>query len=243
MPDELQDFLKDLPQEDKTHNLLNENLMPEAPEKEEKAEQVAHNRRERRENKQLQWEREARIKAEARLEALSEVQKFSQETGVDERLARLYGTDNKEAIALHQAMREDDRRIAKEEAVAEMEAKAKQQADEVRQNEGYLDSKFEEIEDEHNVDLTSNSPAARKNRNDLIAMIQKLSPKDEDGNITAYADIEGAWEQVQAQKEKKDTTRNKDIASRGMTSSGTADTTKLAEDATRAWLKSQGINV
>ena len=141
MPDELQDFLKDLPQEDKTHNLLNENLMPEAPEKEEKAEQVAHNRRERRENKQLQWEREARIKAEARLEALSEVQKFSQETGVDERLARLYGTDNKEAIALHQAMREDDRRIAKEEAVAEMEAKAKQQADEVRQNEGWLDAR------------------------------------------------------------------------------------------------------
>lgn len=241
MPEEL-DFLKEL-QPDASKDVLNESLAG-APEKEnEEPEQRPHNRQARRENKQLQWEREQRIRLEAKLEAMSEASKFAQETGVDERLARLYGTDNKEAIALHQAMREDDRRLAKEEALQELRAEQAREAAAVKEYEAKIDAEFENIEDEYDVDLTSNAPAAKKARNDLIAMVQKLSPKDEHGNVKEYADFSAAWDVLQSQKEKKDNSRNKDIASRGTQASSEADTSKLAEDRTRAYLRSQGINV
>lgn len=239
MNEELQDFLKDTNSTD----FLTESIGQKAPEKEEKeAEQAPANRRERRENKQLQWEREARIKAEARLDALSEASRFASETGVDERLAKLYGADNKEAIALHQAMREDDRKMAREEALAEFKAERTREAQEVKQYEAQIDSAFEAVEDEYNVDLTSNSPAARKNRNELIAIVQKLSPKDAEGNITAYADMTSAWEMLQNQK-KGDNSRNKDIASRGVAPSGTVDTSKEDYETGARRLRAMGINV
>lgn len=242
MPNETQDFLKQFEQ-DMSSDFLNETLNKEAPEKEEDAEEAPRNRKERRENKQLEWEREARIKAEAKLEALSEAKQFAQETGADEDLVRLYGADNKEAINLHQNLLAKTLKQAEENAIERMKSERIKEQEEVKKYEAYIDSEFENIEDEYDVDLTSNAPAAKKSRNDLIAMVQKLSAKDKEGNVTAYADFSAAYEILQSQKEKKDTTRNKDIASRGMASSGQADSGKLQDDAARRYLRSQGINV
>jgi hypothetical protein len=243
MSDAIQDFLNDIPQ----NNVPDFFQVPEKEREEDVEEEdvpeSAKNRRHRRLETQLASEREARIRAEAKAEAISDARKMSQESGVDEELVRLYGADNKEAIQLHQALLDRTLSKAEDNAVARMRAEQEREAEEVKRYENLIDTQFESIEDEYNVDLTSNAPAARRARNDLIEMMNKLSPKDENGNITAYADFGAAWDILQSQKEKPDNTRNKDIASRGMTKSGSADNTISEHEAGRRQLRAMGINV
>jgi hypothetical protein len=243
MSDAVQDFLNDIPQ----NNVPDFFQVPEKEREEDVEEEdvpeSAKNRRHRRLETQLASEREARIRAEAKAEAISDARKMSQESGVDEELVRLYGADNKEAIQLHQALLDRTLSKAEDNAVARMRAEQEREAEEVKRYENLIDTQFESIEDEYNVDLTSNAPAARRARNDLIEMMNKLSPKDENGNITAYADFGAAWDILQSQKEKPDNTRNKDIASRGMTKSGSADNTISEHEAGRRQLRAMGINV
>src|ERR1700750_2439423 len=110
--DTLQDFLREIPDADKQEtDIFKENL--ETPEKgatEEAA--VRPNRRERRSGlqRQLDEEREARIRAEARAEALSETRRFTEETGVDPRLMDIFSADEvgkRGAAALAQLLQEN----------------------------------------------------------------------------------------------------------------------------------------
>jgi hypothetical protein len=245
MSDAIQDFLNDIPQ----NNVPDFFQVPEKEVETDDEDDLANvpeslkNRRHHRLERMLSEEKEARIRAEAKAEAISDARKMSQESGVDEELVRLYGADNKEAIQLHQALLDRTLSKAEDNAVARMRAEQEREAEEVKRYENLIDTQFESIEDEYNVDLTSNAPAARRARNDLIEMMNKLSPKDENGNITAYADFGAAWDILQSQKEKPDNTRNKDIASRGMTKSGSADNTISEHEAGRRQLRAMGINV
>jgi hypothetical protein len=245
MSDAVQDFLNDIPQ----NNVPDFFQVPEKEVETDDEDDLANvpeslkNRRHHRLERMLSEEKEARIRAEAKAEAISDARKMSQESGVDEELVRLYGADNKEAIQLHQALLDRTLSKAEDNAVARMRAEQEREAEEVKRYENLIDTQFESIEDEYNVDLTSNAPAARRARNDLIEMMNKLSPKDENGNITAYADFGAAWDILQSQKEKPDNTRNKDIASRGMTKSGSADNTISEHEAGRRQLRAMGINV
>jgi hypothetical protein len=74
-------------------------------------------------------------------------------------------------------------------------------------------------------------------------MMNKLSPKDENGNITAYADFGAAWDVLQSQKEKPDNSRNKEIASRGMAKSSPSTTPQDDYERGRQQLRAMGINV
>jgi hypothetical protein len=241
MSDAIQDFLNDIPQ----NNVPDFFQVPEKEVETDDEDDLANvpeslkNRRHHRLERMLSEEKEARIRAEAKAEAISDARKMSQESGVDEELVRLYGADNKEAIALHQSLLNK----AEENAVARIKAEQVREADEVRKYEQFIDTNFESIEDEYSVDITSNSPKARKLRNELIETVQKISPKDGNGNIKDYGDFDAAWEIVQSKQEKSDNTRNKDIASRGMTKSGSADNTISEHEAGRRQLRAMGINV
>lgn len=95
-----------------------------------------------------------------------------------------------------------------------------------------LHSGFEQIEETHNVDLTSNSTTARKTQAAFKEYIRKISPKDENGEVIAFADIPAAWESFTAQAKTHTPSRAKELASRGLTRSTDADT---ATPAGRSW--------
>lgn len=247
---ELADFLKELPDQDQTAaDLFKEQPAVEEPKAEEEKTpeegEGKKNRRHRRWEERLSEREKDLIAREARAQALSEVQKFSQDTEVDERLIRMYGNtdEGKEAARLHQELLADYTAKGKEEALHEIEERQAQAVRKQKEYESAIDSELEALEDEHNVDLTSNSPAARKARKEFLEMVHTLSPKNEDGEVTSYADFGATYDLYQSTREKADTTRQKELGSRSMEKSGPVNSTKVEDDQQLAWLRSQGIQV
>lgn len=93
-----------------------------------------------------------------------------------------------------------------------------------------LNSGFEAIEEQYGVDLDADS----KTRAAFVEYLQKVSPKNADGEVTQFADIPSAWEvfQERAKPEPK-ASRAKELASRGMTRS--TDTSAPAIRSGNGW--------
>jgi len=204
------------------------------------------NRWTRRREAAYQRERETNIALAARLEAMSESQRFSREIGempIDERLVTLYGNDEngKRAAQITQSLLQDVAKQAKEDAVKEFQAAREREREELVQNQDFIDGELEQLEDASGIDLTSNKPSAVKARAEFLGMVEKFSPKDAEGNITAYADFDQVFG-IYMQGREKGNTRSKELASRGMVRSGaSASQTKADVAAGEKFLKENGI--
>ena len=119
-------------------------------------------------------------------------------------------------------------------AIERMRAERKAEEEAVKAEEKLIDSMVEDIEDTTGKDV---DPATRKA---FFQMLEKLSPKDADGNITAYADHHAVWEELQARKKPADT-RQKDLASRSMVRTGASPSTSVKDDATERYLRENGL--
>lgn len=201
----------------------------------------AVNRRERRLRDKLQAEREANIDLAARLETISEAQKFRKDSEPGEYLKaveRLYGTNSPEAQEateiLKTALQGVEER-ATERALATFREEQRQEEARVSEEGRKLDTFIEEIEDGYNVSFT---PEMRRGYFSLMA---KMSPKDADGNLTAYADPDAVYEVFNERRQRKPDTRAKDLASRAMTTSGDSKGSNLQDDATVRALREAGI--
>lgn len=200
------------------------------------------NRHHRRLEKQLADEKEARIAAEARAKAFAEIGPRAAAEEVDERLMRMYGPDHVEAAKLHMELLRDFEARAKESAVAEMEERQSARDSEVQKFEADVANELEAIEDEYDVELTANTPQARKARTEFLTLVEKLSPKDEVGNITAYADFAETWELYQLKQAKSAPTQRANMAARSMESGGTGQApAKAPTPGFRGWM--QDFNV
>ncbi len=249
MPNEIDEFFKGLPSTEKP---IVQN--PETPEEGEQQVQIPENtdeprknRRHRRLESQLQEEREARIRAEALLEASSESTRFSRETGeVDPRFLAIYGDkpETHQAWKIQQEMLLDYKEQAKAEALDEIRNQQVVSQQQQREYESFIDSELEEIEDEFNIDVTSDAPAARKARREFLEMVHDASPKDENGEITAYADFPSVWEFYQLKQTKdKGSTRNREISSRTMArTNGASETAPKITPGFDGWRKDYGMN-
>ena len=184
------------------------------------------NRRERRLEQKLQAEREAGIAMAERIKVLSELagqrEKTSGQEEIDPRLSKIFGDyeKGKEISQEFSSLLKDYSVKAREEAVKEFEERQNQSVEQAKQEEGkyvdFLKSEFDKIEDNYGVDLEGDS----ETRGKFVDFIAKLSPKDEDGNIKGYPDIEQAWETFQSTKKVPDNTRRDEVASRSMVKSG-----------------------
>lgn len=203
------------------------------------------NRRYRRLEAKYQAERESTIALNARLAAISEAQKFRQETGsddIDQTVARIYGTNTPEAQEatrlLQEALKKGTEKAVNQ-ALEKFEAKVQERDAELAKEEQTLDSFIETIEDEHNVDMTSNTASARKLRETYLDALERLSPK-RNGEIVEYADPEATWEYVES-KLAKTSSRAKELGSRSMTRSGSNSSDNSEQKVHEQWLKDQGI--
>lgn len=226
-PDEktaIDSFFEDLPETDKTPIDIFAEEKPAAvetpPETPEEGD-GRKNRRHRRLEAQLNQEREARIAAEARAEALSETQQFresSQDSDVPSKWLTIYGDtpQSRDAWKMQKEVLAEEAAKFKEETLNEIRQESVRATQEQQQFESFIDKELESIEDSYNVDLTSNAPAARKARKELLEAVERFSPKDEFGNVKDYADFDGVFQNMHTAPQPS---RNKELASRSMTRS------------------------
>lgn len=243
MPNEQEEFLKDLNPDTKA-DVLTQDLVPPTEVKTEEGEtketdEDKFNRRERRLQTKLQAERESSIALAARLEALTEAQKFRAEEP-DEYLKsveRIYGTQTPEATEatelLKTALQGAEKR-ATERALAQFREEQQKERDAIAKEEKSLDTMIEEIEDETGTTLDAQT------KQGFFQLLEKLSPKDNDGNIIAYADHNAVWDELQARK-KPQVSRAKDLAARSMTATGSSPKTGVETESNERWLRENGI--
>lgn len=259
-PNEVDKFFEGLPSEDKKvadifSDKPRENATVVVPEKEtEDIEEGKKNRRHRRLEEQLQRERDSNIALNERIKTLSEVQQFEREVqqngDVDPRLLRVFGpTDAGKEIAKNfSQVLAEEREVAKQQALQEFEERQVSAQREQKQFETFIDSELETLEDEYNIDLTSDAPKARKVRREFLEMVQSLSPKDEDGTLTGYADFASAfdiYQKTQSQDKSAEViARQKELGSRPMQKSNqnNGGQAQTLTPGFRGWEKDYGIN-
>lgn len=244
---ELQQFIDDTTQQ--PQDIFEQPLTPEQGDGEqsqrvsaEEEETNLRNRRERRLAAKLQQEREAGIELAARLRAITEAQQLREAPDAEhlQAVERIYGTDSPEAKEATQLLKHalqgvEERATERALAVLREEQEAAEQ--QVAQAEHEVDAILEEIEDEYNTDLTSNNAA----RTAYLKLLERMSPKDQDGNITQFADHHAVWEVYQSRKERQVDTRAKDLSARSMVQSGASKDSTIQEDATARYLRENGI--
>jgi hypothetical protein len=240
MAKELEQFFKDLPPEDKSKADIfgDKKTTVEVATKEGESEEDTpkKNRHSRRYEAKYQAEREAGIQMAATIKAqkelidsLKESGKFSKEVGDeinDKGLRdwlRIYGDkpEHREAYEILKnniigPVSQRAEKLAEElEELKNRDVVANQQ---VKEFEGFIDRQFERLEDEYDVDIATDE----KLRNALIDEVKRISPKDEEGNITQYGDFNAAMENVLEKSKIVDTGSQKrnDIASKSMANSG-----------------------
>lgn len=240
---EQSEFLKEFEPKQET-DAFNQPIEPAKETKEEEVkeedENELRNRRERRLAAKLQAERESSIALAAKLETLTEAQKFQREVEPSEyqkQIEKIYGTDTPEATAATELLKSALKGVettATERALALLREEQQKAQEAVKAEERTLDSFVEQIEDEYNITLND------AHQKGFFQLMEKMSPKDSEGNIVAYADPSAVWETYAEKLQKKDT-RAKDLSSRSMTASGASKDSTIQDDSTVRFLKENGI--
>lgn len=245
-------FLENLPEVEKQDafgEVIPSEAKVEETEVEEKSEpQKRENRETRRLREKLQAERESSIALAARLEVLSEVQKFRNESGTDkpdETLARIYGTTTPEGVEatrlLTSALDAREQR-AVDKALEVFRSEQEKAQKEVQKEVDTLNTIEERIEDEYGVDFSTEK--GKQVKSQYFSYLERMSPKDEAGNVKDYADPFATWEEFDSKRKQQSsaqTERAKDLGSRGMVRSGASSESKLEQTAQERYLREIGI--
>jgi hypothetical protein len=255
---EHEQFLKDLETDQDTKaDILNQPLTPEKAEKadegeagetpEPEAEEFDEidgikpkTRRERRLIRKIQAERDSAIFLAEKLATREDAKAaVSEESDYIKKVERIYGTDTPEAQIATDLLKQailGARDDAKAQALAELRAERIRDAEEERESVSELEGFIEDIEDTYEVALSDSQERS------FFELMRKMSPKDRDGNVTAYADPHAVWEVFQERTQKRGTaTRAKDLSARSMTPSGASAESKLPDDTVARSLREMGI--
>lgn len=206
------------------------------------AEESVKDRRHKRLEAKLQAERESNIALNARLLTIAEARK-SEEVPAEylKSVERIYGTDSPEALAATELLKNALKGVkeeAKSEALETFKAEQLKLSEAEKKEAAELDSILEELEDDYGVDLTS--PKSEEIRKAFFKNLEKMSPKDSDGNVLHYADHKAVWEDFSSRIQKKTENRAKNLSDRSMIHSA-ASNSKVSDDAALRFLKENGI--
>lgn len=181
----------------------------------------------------IQKEIEKAQKSQPSANAHSAERQFIEDTQQDDDegtaiLERIIGNDTPEKVA---AIKDFKRYLSSLEEKGADRAlyQLSQQEEEARQEEAQaseeIEQGFEDIEETFGVDLSSNSPTARRTRNDFIDFIKRVAPKDRDGDVIALPDLTETFDLYQSTRQKPSNTRAKELATRSMARSNNASDT------------------
>lgn len=241
---EVSDFLKDL-EGNPTESILEQPIVegdePDKVDAPEGDEFKAKNRREKRLLEKNQQLREEAIAATARLQGIEESKKIREESEPAEylkRVEKIYGSATPEAIEATNLLKEALQGLeesATKKAFEKLDSERSNEAKAVQEEEKNLDNILDNVEDNHGIDMSSETE-----RKGFLTLLEKLSPKDQEGNIIEYADADATAELYLSRKEKT-VSRAKELASRSLVRSGSSQPSKLEDDAATRFLKENGI--
>lgn len=154
----------------------------------------------------------------------TETERFVRETPetdeVTDVLTRLIGNNTPEKVSMVKEFKnilEKGTQRAKEEAIAELRAQQQELVQADIEAEQELETAFDSIEETFNVDISSNSPLAKKTRQEFVSFVEKIAPKDRNGDIVDFPDMISAFETYQDMKRSTaQPSRAKELANRGM---------------------------
>ena len=249
MKNEQEQFLTDIESNDSA-DLLEQSLTPPAPEPtgqqrdatedepEDQPESVK-DRRHRRLEEKLRAERESNIALASRLETLNEARNARTDESAEylKSVERIYGTQTPETAEATELLKTAFKNVedrATERAVELLREERRREEAGVRQAKARLDSMVEEIEDTYNVSFT---PSVQTG---FFKYLEKMSPKDSDGNIIEYADHHSVWESYQSRLDTRKENKAKDLSARSMVNSGASSESTATEDPTWKFLKKEG---
>lgn len=159
----------------------------------------------------------------------SERERFVEETKEDgdsddltDVLSRIIGNDTPEKLSAIKDFRKaiassEERAVAR--AARQYDDREQQVQALEREADESLDDAFDSIEETYGVDISSNSPLARKTRNEFIEFVQRVAPKDSNGDIKEYPDLTETFEVFQEMNKRSPAPSNnraKELASRGI---------------------------
>lgn len=239
---EQSEFLKDLGS-DQQKDVLEQPIEPiaQGEDSPEESEMKLKNRRERRLSEKLQAEREANIALNTRLQVMSETKKFQEETGAEDpikAIRAIYGDDTPEKRQASDIMETTLRKIhesAVEKALAKFEEQRGAESKAEIEEGNRLDEILENVEESHGIDMSLES-----DRKGFLTLLEKVSPKDRDGNIIEFADPDTVAELYLSRRERS-TNRAKELSDRSMARSGSSQPSKIEEDAMMRYLRENDI--
>lgn len=254
MNDELKNFLKGLDDEHQEDPFAHLEQNPETTGEDNSSEQnqtdddksewKPRNRRERRLEAKLEAERQASIELAARLESLSAAQQAKESGDYLKAVERIYGTESPEAREATEILKQaliEVKESAKREALSEIEQIKAKESRALSEAEEMLENMAYEIEDEFGVDFSTKE--GQKLERDFYRLLERMSPKDKDGNVIYYADHFAVWETLVShrQKSQPNTTQQKELASRSMTQGSSQGKSDLQVDTTERFLRENGL--
>lgn len=146
-----------------------------------------------------------------------EPQKVETKSEDDDYYVRLIGNDTPEKVAMVKEAKARDERMleqAEERAFNRLSQREQEEVQAEKEAEQELDSAFESIEETYDVDLTS--ARSQKTRSEFLTFVEKIAPKNKDGEILDYPDMNSAWETFSEMRKPSEPSRAKQLASRGM---------------------------
>lgn len=157
---------------------------------------------------------------EVKTETPKEINEFQE---VVDSFTTIIGNDTPEKVQALNALKTaltnlDEKAVRRAEAkiqeIQNEEFLAEQEAEEE------LSNALEDIEENFDVDITSNTQSAKKMRNDFLGFVEKIAPKDRQGNIIDYPDMASAWETFSSMRQStKQPSRAKELASKSLSRS------------------------
>lgn len=186
------------------------------------------------EEKPLPFNKDPKIQKFIEKEISKRLENFKVEpekTGTDEAenddfYVRLIGNDTPEKVAMIREYKAREERLisqAEERAFNRLSAKEQEAIEADKEAEEELENAFDNIEENFGVDITSNAPIAKKTRQEFVSFVEKIAPKDHNGDIVDYPDMQSAWETFSEMKKATSTpSRAKELASRSMQRSSEA---------------------
>lgn len=154
----------------------------------------------------------------------------------DEILTRIIGNDTPEKVS---AIRDFKRYLSSleekgaEKAISQLQKKQEEERQAEVEAREELDRGFDSIEETYGVDISSNSPLAKKMRNEFVDFIKRVSPKDENGEVVQFPDLMETFALFQDMNKAKTPSRAKEAASRSMARSNDASTVPVNDD--KSW--------
>lgn len=242
MPNETDLFLADLP-DDQGSDLFDfqqQEPQPFVEQEPEPEDPQPKNRRERRLTQKLEAERQSAIDLAERLSRLEEARTVSEEDAdYLKGLELIYGTDSPEAIQATELLKKaitGVREDAENRAYQRLQDSQSKEVQAVAQAEEELDSVLDDIEDRYGVELNEDQEVA------YFQLMQKMSPKDRNGNVIALADPDAVWEIFSERMNTPRTdSRAKELSARSMVQSGATKDSTLKDDAAERQLRDWGI--